>query len=212
MNIGIQKEDEMKAILFEWDLTLVNSLKVNLISYKAVCKEVRAKPTRKEFRGFIGTSVTNNVKYFSEKYDYKKDLRKTMNSAFMKNLDKIKVYDKSITNKLMKKGIKIGIITGNSEAIVKAIAKKHKIKYDALIGDETTKGKEKVWAIKQMLKRFKVSKKDAVYAGDHINDVIQAHKAGIKAVIIPSRMNRKSYLNKFSPEYILKSLKEVMKL
>ena len=202
---------KFKAILFDWDLTLANSLKVNLIAYKAVCKEVGIKPTRKEFRRFIGSSVTNNVRYFQKEYGYKKDLRKTMKGAFMENIDKIKIYDKNITNELKKKA-KIAIITGNSEAIIKAVAKKHKMKYDALIGDETTKGKEKVWAIKQLLKKFKLKKKDVVYVGDHINDVKQAHKAGVKAIIIPSKVNRKSYLKKFHPEFILRNLKEVKRI
>ena len=202
---------KFKAVFFDWDLTLANSVKVNYIAYKAVCKEVGAKPNKNEFRRFVGSSVTKNVEYFSKKYNYKNDLRETLKGAFIRYIDRIKVYDKKITNELKKKGLKIAIITGNAEEVVSKIARKNKMKFDMIIGDEHMRGRGKIWAINHLLKKFKLKKKEVVYIGDHINDIKQAHKAGIKSMIIPSAMYKKSYLKKFHPEFICKNMKCVRK-
>jgi phosphoglycolate phosphatase-like HAD superfamily hydrolase len=195
-------------------LTLVNSLKANKIAYNAVCGEVGEKPTEKGFKRFIGSSVTKNVNYFYNKHrkTYKGTKAKlrhdVLKGAFMKNLHTIKVYDASILRDLKKKGIKIAIITGNAEAVIRAIAKKHKMPYDALYGDEHTKGKSKMWAIKELIKRFKLKKKDVIYVGDHPNDIKQAHRAGVKALITPSPgVYKKDFLKKLHADFYCSNLK-----
>ena len=204
---------KFKAVFFDWDLTLVNSLKANKLSYKAVCKQAGTKEHKDEFRRFMGNSVTSNVNYFYKKYKGSKSkLRTALKDGFLKNLGTIRVYDKNITNELRKFGLKIAIITGNSEKVVKSVAKKHKMKLDMIVGDEHTKGRNKLWAIKYLLNKFRLKKKDVIYVGDHINDIKQAHRAGVKSMIVPSYVYRKNYLKKFHPEFICNNLKCVKKV
>lgn len=206
-----------KAVFFDWDLTLVNSLKVNRIAYKAICKEVNERPTANGFRRFVGSSATRNVNYFYHKHrktykGSKAKLRGILKDAFMKNLNKIRVYDIGALDGLKKSKIKIAIITGNFEEVVRAVAKKHKIYYDALFGDEHMKGRSKIWAISRLLKRFNLQKKEVIYVGDHVNDIKQAHRAGVKALITPSPgMYSKEYLKKFHPDFYCSDLKCVVR-
>ena len=204
---------KFKAVFFDWDLTLVNSLKANKMAYRAICKEVGEKPTEKGFKRFVGSSVTKNVDYFYSRRrktykGTKLKLRNVLKGAFMKHLNTIKVYDAKVLRDLKKMKMKIAIITGNAESIVRATAKKHKMPYDALFGDEHRKGRDKVWAIRQLLKRFKLKKKDVVYVGDHPNDIKQAHKAGIKVLITPSGgVYSRDFLKKFHPDFYCANLK-----
>lgn len=205
-----------KAVFFDWDLTLVNSLKTNRIVYRAVCKEVNRKQTKQGFREFIGRSITHNVNHFYKTKGYKgtkQRIRKVLVAEFMKNLDLIKVYDAKVMRDLKRAGIKTAIITGNSEKVVMAVAKKHRMPYDALYGDEHAKGRSKMWAIRQLLKRFKLKKTDVVYVGDHVNDIRQAHLAGVKSIITPSPgIYSRSYLKKFHPDFYCSNLKCVVKM
>lgn len=206
-----------KAVFFDWDLTLVNSRKANRIAYRAACKEVGEKPTKEGFRIFVGNSVTGNVNYFYSRHrkTYKKGkagLRNVLKKNFMKAIRTIKAYDVSVLHDLKKMGIKTAIITGNAESIVRAFAKKHNICYDALFGDEHMKGRSKMWAIGRLLNKFKLKKRDVVYVGDHVNDIKQAHRAGVKALITPSPgIYSRSYLQKFHPDFYCSNLRCVVR-
>ena len=62
--------------------------------------------------------------------------------------------------------------------------------------------------IKKAMKSLKPS--EAIYVGDHINDVIEAHKAGIKAVIVPTGVFKKLYMKRYHPDYMLSSLNKLI--
>lgn len=208
---------KFKAVFFDWDLTLVNSLKANKIAYKAICKTVGEKQAKEGFRKFVGSSVTKNVDYYYNRHrktyrGSKAKLRKILKDAFMKNLSSIKVYDANAVRELKRRGIKTAIITGNAEIVVRTIAKKHRMPYNALFGDEHCKGRSKMWAIQHLLKKFNLRKSDIIYVGDHANDIIQAHRAGVKALITPSPgIYSRAYLKKFHPDFYCNDLKCVVR-
>jgi HAD superfamily hydrolase (TIGR01509 family) len=204
-----------KAVFFDWDLTLVNSTRINRIVYRMICREVGEKPTEKGYRWFIGSDVTSIVSYFYNKYKRtyrgsRQKIKKLLENTYMTHLALIQVYDAGVLKELKKMRIKTAIITGNAELVVRAVARKNHMPYDALYGDEHRKGKSKVWAINQLLKRFKLKKKDVVYIGDHVNDIKEAHRAGIDVMILP-RTYKRSYLKKFHPELYCPNLQCVVR-
>jgi len=206
---------KFKAVFFDWDLTLVNSTKINKIVYRKMCKAVGERPTKEGYRWFIGSSVTNIVDTFYKKHKKtykgsKTKLRNLLKDTYMAHLSLIKAYNEKVVKEIKKMGMKIAIITGNAEAVVRAVAKKYNMPYDALYGDEHRKGKSKVWAIKQLLRKFKLKTNEVVYVGDHINDIKEAQKAGIDVMILP-RTYKKSYLKKFHPEFYCPNLKCVVR-
>jgi len=123
----------------------------------------------------------------------------------------MKFYGKKLLPKL--KGIKIIIITNNNRKAVKQACKYFKIKYNLLIANEDMKkNQRKHNAIKKTLKKLKLEPEQTFYVGDHINDITEAHKAGIRSVIVTTGVFKKPYIKKHHPDFIISDINKVLKL
>ena len=195
-----------KLFIFDLDMTLINSLQAMKKVYSEICRLIGKKRSQKEFLEFIGRSVTKNADYFHKLNPKisKQKIRRTAIQTFLKSVSKVKPYKPNIVQQLNKRGIKTAIITNNAFTLAKNICEKFNIKPNAILADEQLKARGKAWAIKQLIKRFKLKPEDVLYIGDHKNDIIAARKAKVKSAIIKRKTTK---LGKFKPDYFFTSLK-----
>jgi len=85
---------------------------------------------------------------------------------------------------LRKMGIKIGILTRNRAVNAWAVAEKHGLEFDAVLGREEGPVKPNAFGVLELCRRFGVEPCDALMVGDYLFDVQCAHQAGAVAVLL----------------------------
>ncbi len=204
----------IKAIFFDFDMTLVNSTSLAEKSYKMLCKFSGIKPSIVGFDDYVGRRVSESLDFFSKKDPSKeKDLLELFIKIHTKDSAKLEVYGKSALTYLKNKNIKIIIISRNSKTVIQEIARAHDILYDQIVADEDMKkGEEKHQAILRTLKTLKLKKDEIYYVGDHINDIKEAKKAGVKIISVTTGVFEAKDLLPYKPDLILEDLNELRKI
>jgi len=206
----------IKLIFFDYDLTIADTRKFVKKSYNALCKASGVKPTKKGFEAYTGKRVSENIKFFSEISKRKKseqELYKVFFDAHKDEEKKAKLYNKEIFSLLKNKKIKIIIISNNSKKIIQKVLQYNKMHFDKIIADEDMKkGEEKHEKILSELKKLGLKKDAALYVGDHINDIEEARKAGIKIASVTTGVFSKNELKKYKPDFIIENLSELKKV
>jgi len=81
-------------------------------------------------------------------------------------------------------GIHIGILTRNKRSNALAIARKHKLKFDAVIGREDGPVKPDAFGVLQLSRQFGVKPEETLLVGDYLFDLLCAKAAGAVAVLL----------------------------
>jgi HAD superfamily hydrolase (TIGR01509 family) len=91
---------------------------------------------------------------------------------------------KQTLSKLRSAGINIGILTRNKRENALAIAKKHKLEFDAVIGREDGPVKPDAFGVLSICEQFGVEPKETMLVGDYLFDLLSAKAAGAVAVLL----------------------------
>ena len=81
-------------------------------------------------------------------------------------------------------GIHIGILTRNKRGNAHAIARMHKLKFDAVIGREDGPVKPDAFGVLQLCRQFGVEPEETLVVGDYLFDLLSAKAAGACAVLL----------------------------
>jgi phosphoglycolate phosphatase len=175
-----------KLVIFDLDGVLINSKKNMEKSWNYVKKKYNLNSKFNSYFSHIGIPF----KKILDKLNIKKkknNIEKDYSLISLKNFKTIKAYPNAsnICSILKKKKIIIAIITSKDLLRSTIILNYMKIKYDLLLAPESNK-KLKPKPSAQMptyvLKKFKISKKNALFVGDTINDYKSSKLAGIPFV------------------------------
>ncbi|MFC1793662.1 HAD family hydrolase, partial [Planctomycetota bacterium] len=91
---------------------------------------------------------------------------------------------KQTLSRLRAAGIHIGILTRNKRGNAHAIARMHKLKFDAVIGREDGPVKPDSFGVLQLCRQFDVEPEEALVVGDYLFDLLSAKAAGACAVLL----------------------------
>ena len=80
-----------------------------------------------------------------------------------------------------KRGIRIGILTRNKRDNVLAVADKHGLKFDAVVGREEGPVKPDAFGVQYLCKQFGIKPQEALVVGDYLFDLLCARAAGAVA-------------------------------
>lgn len=81
-------------------------------------------------------------------------------------------------------GIHTGILTRNKRSNAYAIAQKHKLKFDAVIGREDGPVKPDAFGVLELCRQFGVKPQETLLVGDYLFDLLCAKAAGACAVLL----------------------------
>jgi len=81
-------------------------------------------------------------------------------------------------------GIHIGILTRNKRGNAYAIAQKHNLKFDAVIGREDGPVKPDAFGVLELCRQFGVKPQETLLVGDYLFDLLCAKAAGAIAVLL----------------------------
>ena len=102
---------------------------------------------------------------------------------------KLNAGAKQTLQALRQAGIHIGILTRNRKANAIAVAEKHSLKFDAVIGREDGPAKPDAFGVLQICKQFSVSPNETLLVGDYLYDLLCAKAAGAVAVLLTNHNN-----------------------
>jgi HAD superfamily hydrolase (TIGR01509 family) len=81
-------------------------------------------------------------------------------------------------------GIHIGVLTRNKRNNAFAIARKHNLRFDAVVGREDGPVKPDAFGVLQLCRQFGVEPKETLLVGDYLFDLLCAKAAGAVAVLL----------------------------
>jgi len=85
---------------------------------------------------------------------------------------------------LRRMGIRIGILTRNRRSNALAVAEKHNLKFDAVVGREEGPVKPDSFGVSEICRQFGVRAEETVLVGDYLYDLLCAKAAGAVAVLL----------------------------
>jgi len=200
----------IKAIFFDFDMTLVNTGTIGHIVYDAFSRHANLKPTERAFDRYMGGRVSDALDMFSKNGADRKELFKLFMRIHDEKMNQIKVYGKEILKYLRKKKIKVVILSNTSRKVLKKVCKQFNLHYSLLIGDEDMpKGTEKHQAISKTIRKLGLTKDGVLYVGDHIHDIQEGKKAGVKVISVTTGVYSGKQLEKYKPYMIISNLNQL---
>ena len=109
---------------------------------------------------------------------------------------------------LRQMGIQIGVMTRNTRSNASAVAKKHNIKFDAVVDRNDGPVKPDPFGVKMLCKHFKVQPQETLVVGDYLFDLQSAKTAGAAAVLIKTGKNAEQFAA--LADYTIDSLPEII--
>jgi len=87
-------------------------------------------------------------------------------------------------SELRRQGIFIGVLTRNTSDNTLAVARKHGLEFDAVVGRDDGPVKPDSFGVLNLCKRFGVEPAETIVVGDYLFDMLCAKQAGAVAVLL----------------------------
>lgn len=204
----------MKAIIFDFDGTLANTLPICFYAFQQVFKEFDKKDlTSNEIKEMFGPSETgiirNNlsnpnkeeaIEYFYEKYS---ELHK---SLVVDNADILELL-----KSLKEAEIRIGIFTGKAKRSLDISLKALDMEglFDVIItGDDVIKPKPDPEGLLKALSLLEIENSEVIYVGDSDADIIAGVQANVYTIGVQWLPEYQTSIFSEQPDSIIKSVME----
>ena len=203
-----------KYAIFDFDGTLADTEKINFSIFQQLSEKYN-------FRK-IAIEELNQLKKMSAKevIDYL-GIKKRKIPFAIKHGKKILKDDihtvkpckeniKITLEKLKENGIKLGILTTNSQTNVEKFLKANEINVFDFVVSASLFGKE--MKLKKIIKKSKLNTDDVLYIGDEIRDIIAAHLVHVKIATVTWGYNNIEALKKHNPDYLISNPEELLSI
>ncbi len=204
---------EVKAIIWDWDGTLVDSFFQCFNTTKRVLSLFGINISMEEY---IENFAPNWYKMY-ENLGLKKEYWETADNLWYKYFDHscIQWREGALENLsfLKKLGIKQAVVTASTRLDIEkeSIYLKPERFIDYFITwEDSSKKKPDPEPLVRALEKLKVENKDIFYTGDTTSDIIMGKNAGVKTIAIPSLFNKKENLIKAKPDYYFENLWDLL--
>jgi phosphoglycolate phosphatase len=134
-----------------------------------------------------------------------------MRNMMSENIEEIKMFDgiENMFHELKKLGHKIAIVSTNSkENIIKVLGDELIKMNDHFVGGVSVFGKES--KLKKVLKLSGIDKKDAIYIGDELRDVLASQKIGMPCGAVAWGVNDAEALAELKPDEMFYEVDHVL--
>lgn len=200
-----------KAVLFDFDGTLINTNDLIFESYRIAFRTVlKREPTTEEMLKFYGRPLRASMMEYTDAAERLCDVYRKFNDE---NHDKMVMEFPGVREgvvELKKKGYSLGIVTSKRLHMVERGLKIIKLDgfFDTIVTpDDTQKAKPEPEPVLCGCSKLGVIPKDAIYVGDSVFDMESAKRAGTKLCAVEYSLTPKSQLLTFSPEFFVDSIK-----
>lgn len=162
----------IKAVIFDLDGTITQPY----FDFDAIREEIGLARDSGPLLESMETMMPQ-LRQKAEKILYKHEQKAVIES-------KLNAGAKHALSQLRASGIRIGILTRNQRANAHAIAGKHNLQFDAVIGREDGPAKPDAFGVLELCRRFDVKPQETMLVGDYLFDLLCAKAAGAYAVLL----------------------------
>lgn len=107
-------------------------------------------------------------------------------------------------------GIRIGILTRNRKSNALAVADKHNLKFDAVVGREEGPVKPDAFGVLEICRQFGVSADQTLLVGDYLFDLQCAKAAGAVAVLLTNH-NRAEEFAEYA-DFCIETIEQILEI
>ncbi len=206
----------MKTILFDLDGTLIQTPTIILDAFKKTFEKYLPSVELKdsELSNFLGQTLWQTFGFYTDDQDMLDEMIAYYRSVSHEMIESgLYAYPnaKKTIQYLKRQGCKIGIVTSKMREVASYHLKLTDLfdDIDGIIGyEDAIEHKPNPEPILNALKLFQTKKEDAIYIGDHENDIIAAKKAGIESCAVTYSLRLKEMLFE-QPEYVIDDLENL---
>ncbi len=202
-----------EAVVFDWEMTLVDSEKAleyfreNFFKKLGIVSKIKAKDLLSMTLNELIERLKKEHPKELEKHD-KKEMKAMAKSIIEDSMDMFE-FKGDIIKKI--KGVKIGIISNNSMEIIDMFVKKFGLDFDFMITDEDST-KDKKEELMYALKTLNVKSEEMLYITHNPDDLKSANSLGIATCALITRYHNEEELKKQKPTYVIENIEEVINL
>jgi HAD superfamily hydrolase (TIGR01509 family) len=111
---------------------------------------------------------------------------------------------------LRKRKILIGILTRNKKENAVAVAKKHNLKFDAVVGREEGPVKPDAFGVLYLCKKFAIKPQESLVVGDYLFDLLCARAAGAIAVLLMNHHKADEFAK--HADFVIENIADLLKI
>lgn len=208
-----------RAIIFDLDGTLINSLPYHFLAFKDLLLEHNIRVDDKHLKKMIGMPTTVILKELKRKNKFREnvqDLREERRYHYFKFIGMRNIVFPGVTATLKKLrfNYKVAVATGSSKIVfMHSTGKDFQGLFDfvATIND-VRKGKPYPEQFLYTAKRLRVKPEECLVVGDSIYDALAARRAGMDFIGVISGYNKKQTLLDYGALKVIKSVNELPKI
>jgi len=123
---------------------------------------------------------------------------------------KLNANAKEVLSALRAAGIHIGVLTRNKRSNALAIARKHKLNFDAVIGREDGPVKPDAFGVLRICEQFGVEPDETMLVGDYLFDLLCAKAAGAVAVLLANHNQAEKFAE--HADFCIKNISQVLQI
>lgn len=123
---------------------------------------------------------------------------------------KLNIGAKKTLSALHAAGIHIGVLTRNKRSNAIAIARKHKLKFNAVIGREEGPVKPDAFGVLQLCQQFGVEPEETLLVGDYLFDLLCAKAAGAVAILLANHSKAEEFIE--HADFCIKNITEILEI
>lgn len=117
---------------------------------------------------------------------------------------------KETLSALRSAGIPIGVLTRNKRSNAFAIARKHALEFDAVLGREDGPVKPDAFGVVQLARQFGVEPGETLLVGDYLFDLLCARAAGAAAVLLANHHQAREFTE--HADFCIGNISEILQI
>jgi len=203
---------EIKHILFDFDGTLVDTIDMALTFYNKIAPDYHCKPVDQEDIKNLSTHKLQELlpaygitkfKIFILLLRIRKEVKKQI-----AEIKPIKNMESTLLD-LKNRGYKLGVVTSNSRNTVSKFLANNQLSgvFDFICSSNHFFGKDRV--LRRLIRRYKITKGNAIYVGDETRDVEASKRAGMAVIAVCWGLSSRKMLETTCPDQIADSPKDI---
>jgi HAD superfamily hydrolase (TIGR01549 family) len=207
--VSPRRPEALRAVLFDWDGTLVNSAETSYRAYVSLFTELGITFGREEYRRTYSPNWHRTYEALGLQRERWAEADTLWLRFFAQERNELLPGVKEALARLRAAGHAQGIVSSGERARVTSEMQAFKVDQfftEVVCGDDTVERKPDPWPLRLALSRMGVRPDEAAYVGDSPEDVEMARGAGVYAIGIPGSFPNGDALRASKPELLAPDL------